>query len=57
MEKMIANIGQVDMEEMMMRYGEEEADRLMEEIMKNNKIIIKIQTQLEGLLVEVEKKR
>ena len=57
MEKMIANIGQVDMEEMMMRYGEEEAARLMEEIMKNNKIIIKIQKQLEGLLVEVEKKR
>ena len=29
----------------------------MEEIIKNNEIIIKTQKQLEGLLVEVEKKR
>ena len=41
----------------MMRYGEEEAARLMEEIIKNNEIIIKTQKQLEGLLAEVEKKR
>ena len=53
----MAGIGQVDIEEMMMRYGEEEAARLMEEIIKNNEIIIKTQKQLEGLLVEVEKKR
>ena len=46
----MAGIGQVDMEEMTTRYGEEEAARLMEEI-------IKTQKQLEGLLVEVEKKR
>jgi len=46
----MAGIGQVDMGEMTMRYGEEEAARLMEEI-------IKTQKQLEGLLVEVEKKR
>ena len=45
----MAGIGQVDMGEMTMRYGEEEAARLMEEI-------IKTQRQLEGLLVEVEKK-
>jgi len=46
----MAGIGQVDMGEMTMRYGEEEAARLIEEI-------IKTQKQLERLLVEVEKKR
>ena len=46
----MAGIGQVDMGEMTMRYGKEEAARLMEEI-------IKTQKQLEGLLAEVEKKR
>ena len=46
----MAGIGQVDTREMTMRYGEEEAARLMEEI-------IKTQKQLEGLLVEVEKKK
>ena len=39
----MAGIGQVDMGEMTMRYGEEEAARLMEEIIKNNEIIIKTQ--------------
>ena len=53
----MAGIGQVDMGEMTMRYGEEEAARLMEEIIKNNETIIRIQKQLEGLLVEVENKR
>ena len=54
---MIANIGQVDMEEMMRRYSEEEVARLMGEIVKNNEIIIKTQKQLGELLVEEEKKR
>ena len=49
LEKM-ADISQVDMGEMTTRYGEEETARLMEEI-------IKTQKQLEGLLVEVEKKK
>jgi len=53
----MAGIGQVDMGEITMRYGKEEAARLMEETIKNNEIIIKTQKQLEGLLVEVEKKR
>ena len=52
----MAGIGQVDMGEMTMRYGEEEAARLMEEIIINNEIIIKTQKQLEGLLAE-EKRR
>ena len=54
---MIANIGQVDMEEMTRRYGEEEVVRLMGEMIKNNEIIIKTQIKLEKLLVEEEKKR
>ena len=45
----MAGISQVDIGEITMRYGKEEAARLMEEI-------IKTQKQLEGLLVEVEKK-
>ena len=53
----MAGIEQVDMREITMRYSEEEAARLMEEIIKNNEIIIKTQKQLERLLVEVEKKR
>ena len=54
---MIANIGQVDIEEMMRRYGKKEVVRLMGEMIKNNEIIIKTQKQLEKLLVEEEKKR
>ena len=34
--KMMADIGQQDMEEMMRRYGEEEIARLIGEMMKNN---------------------
>ena len=54
--KIMANMGQVDMEEMMRRYGKEEAVRLMGEVIKNNEIIIKTQKQLEELLAKVEKK-
>jgi len=54
--KMMADIGQGDMEEMTRRYGEEEVARLMGEIVKNNEILIKTQKQLEKLL-EVEKKK
>ena len=55
--KMIADIGQVDMEEMTRRYGEEEVARLMEEIVKNNEKIIKTQKQFGELLVEEGKKK
>ena len=34
-------IGQIDMEEMTRRYGEEEEVRLMGEVVKNNEIIMK----------------
>ena len=39
---MMANIGQIDREEMMRRYEEEKAARLMGKIVKNNEIIIKM---------------
>ena len=45
------------MGEMTTRYGEEETARLIEEIIKNNEIIIKTQKQLEVLLVEMERRR
>ena len=55
---MVANIGQVDIEEMTRRYGEEEVARLMGEIVKNNEIIIKTQKQIGELqMVEEERKR
>ena len=53
----MVEIGQIDMEEIIMRYGEEEAVRLIGEMMKNNKEIIKIQKQLAELLDQVEKKK
>jgi len=53
----MANIGQVDMEEMIRRYGEEEVARLIGEIMKNNEEIIKAQKLLGELVVVVEEKR
>ena len=49
-------VGQIDIEEMMRRYGEEEAVRLIGKVVKNNEIIMKTQKQLKKLLVEVEKK-
>ena len=57
LEKMMADISQEDMEEMMRRYGEEEVARLMGEMMKNNEEIIKTQKLLGELVVVVEEKR
>jgi len=53
----MVNIGQEDMEEMTRRYSEEEVARLIGEMMKNNKEIIKIQKLLGELVVVVEEKR
>jgi len=39
----MAEIEQINMGEVMRRYGEEEAGRLMKEVMENNAIIIKLQ--------------
>ena len=54
----IADIGQVDMGEMTRRYGEEEVARMMNEIMENNAMMLKLQKQIVQLqVIEEEKKR
>ena len=39
----MADIGQIDMGEMMRRYGEEEVARMMKEIVENNEKMLKTQ--------------
>ena len=52
----MADISQVNMEETSREYGEEEA-RLMNEIMKNNAMMLKLQKQIVELQeIEEEKK-
>ena len=54
----IADISQENMEEMSREYSEEEVARLMNEIMKNNVMMLKLQKQIVELQVmEEEKKR
>ena len=54
----MADIGQVNMEEMVRKYGEEEVARLMNEIMENNVMMLKLQKQIVELqIIEEEKKR
>ena len=53
----MADIGQVDMEKMMRRYGEEEVARMMKEIVENNEKKLKTQKQLGELQVEEKKRR
>jgi len=54
----MADIGQVNMEEMVRKYGEEEVIRLMNKIMENNATMLKLQKQIAELQVmEEEKKR
>jgi len=54
----MADIGQMNMEEMIRKYGEEEVARLMNEIMENNTSMLKLQKQIVDLQVmEAEKKR
>jgi len=53
----MTDIGQVDMGEIMKRYGEEEVARMMKEIMENNKMMLKLQKQIGELqMVEKEEK-
>jgi len=52
----MADISQVNMEEMSRKYGEEEVARLMNKIMKNNGMMLKLQKQIMELQVE-EKER
>jgi len=53
----MADISQVNMEEMIREYGEEEAVRLMNVIMENNVMMLKLQKQILELQVAVEKKK
>jgi len=54
----MADIGQINMEEMIRKYGEEEVARLMNKIMENNVMMLKLQKQIVELQVmEAEKKR
>ena len=55
--KIMANIGQIDMGEMTRIYGQEEAERMMREVVKNNEIIMGMQKQIVGLVVMKEKRR
>ena len=52
----MADIGQINIEEMTRRYGKEEVARIMKEIVENNEKILKTQKQLGKLQVK-EKKR
>ena len=53
----MADISQVNMEEMIREYGEEETVRLMNVIMENNVMMLKLQKQILELQVAVEKKK
>ena len=54
----MADIGQVDMGEITRIYGQEEAEKMMGEMMKNNTIMLKLQKQIVELQeMEEEKKR
>ena len=54
----MADIGQVDMGEMMRRYGKEEVVRMMKEKMENNEMMLKLQKQIGELqMAEKEEKR
>ena len=50
----MADIGQVNMEEMVMKYGKEEVARLMNEIMENNAMMLKLQKQIVELQIMEE---
>ena len=53
----MADISQVNMEEMIRKYGEEEVVRLMKKIMENNMIMLKLQKQILELQVVAEEKK
>ena len=47
-------MGQIDIEEMTRKYGEEETVRMMKEIMENNEMMLKLQKQIVELQVAEE---
>ena len=50
----MADMGQIDIEEMTRKYGEEETVRMMKEIMENNEMMLKLQKQIVELQVAEE---
>jgi len=52
----MADISQVNMEEMVRKYGEKKAVRLMNVIMENNVMMLKLQKQILELQVAEKKK-
>ena len=50
----MTEIEQIDMGEVTRRYGEEEAGRLMKEVIENNTMIIKSQKQIMELQIAVK---
>ena len=42
----MADMGQIDIEEMTRKYGEEETVRMMKEIRENNEMMLKLQKQI-----------
>jgi len=53
----MTEIEQIDMGEVTRRYGEEEAGRLMKEVMENNAMIIKSQKQIMELQIAVKEEK
>ena len=54
----MADINQINMEEIVRKYGKEETVRMMKEIMKNNRTMLKLQKQIMDLqVVEEERKK
>jgi len=53
----IADINQINMEEMIRKYGEEEMVRMMKKIMENNGIMLKLQKQIMDLQVAEEERK
>ena len=52
------DISQINMEEMVRKYGEEETVRMIKKIMENNVMMLKLQKQIVELqVVEEEKKK
>jgi len=53
----MADMSQVNMEEMVRKYNKEETVSIMKEIMENNAIMLKLQKQIVELQVAEEEKK
>ena len=53
----ITDISQINIEEMIRRYGEEETARMMKEIIENNAMMLKLQKQIMELQVAEEERK